>query len=220
MGGINVVAPVKACQEAVAAQAPGCAVEQAVCCGATAKALCTPTRSLPALGRPPVAGPRHAPGPVGGPYHGWQFAAGGQCTHDARTASFVPRPPCARHFEAQRLMAWSGCASHRASRDLPAFAAEGDARLRKLSAAVRDVAASAPASSRIFWTCRISALCTKAGWAAEKRRPSTTTAWRRPRACWPRAARPGNRSPTTCIQRRAAQVEYTYEVTAPVSQPC
>ena len=43
------------------------------------------------------------------PYHGWQFAAGGQCTHVPALPSFVPPAThCARHFETQEAygMVW------------------------------------------------------------------------------------------------------------------
>ena len=79
------------------------------------------------------------------PYHGWQFAAGGRCTHVPALPAFVPPPGhCARTFEAREAYGLIWVRMEQGSAALPAFVAEGDARLRKLNCGPYDVAASAP----------------------------------------------------------------------------
>ena len=59
------------------------------------------------------------------PYHGWQFAAAGQCTHVPALPSFVPPAShCARRFDACEAhgLVWVRLAE--GGYDLPAFAAE------------------------------------------------------------------------------------------------
>ena len=79
------------------------------------------------------------------PYHGWQFEGTGQCTHVPALPAFVPPTThCARHHEACEAhgLVWVRIAPGGAA--LPPFAAEDDARLRKLNCGPYDVAASAP----------------------------------------------------------------------------
>jgi phenylpropionate dioxygenase-like ring-hydroxylating dioxygenase large terminal subunit len=78
-------------------------------------------------------------------YHGWQFDAQGQCVQVPALPGFVP-PASHRvaHYEVQAAygLAWVRLAG---SRDvLPVFAAEEDARLRKLNCGPYEVATSAP----------------------------------------------------------------------------
>ena len=79
------------------------------------------------------------------PYHGWQFEGSGQCTHVPALPAFAPPAThCARRHEACEAhgLVWVRIAPGSAA--LPPFAAEHDARLRKLNCGPYDVAASAP----------------------------------------------------------------------------
>lgn len=79
------------------------------------------------------------------PYHGWQFAASGQCTRIPALPAFEPPAShCARTFEACEAhgLVWVRLVPGAAT--LPAFEAEHDTRLRKLLCGPYEVAASAP----------------------------------------------------------------------------
>ena len=79
------------------------------------------------------------------PYHGWRFGADAQCVHVPALPAFTPPAThCARAYAAQDAhgLIWVQMAG--ADVALPAFAAEHDARLRKLNCGPYDVAASAP----------------------------------------------------------------------------
>jgi phenylpropionate dioxygenase-like ring-hydroxylating dioxygenase large terminal subunit len=79
------------------------------------------------------------------PYHGWQFEASGRCVQVPALPAFTPPVThCARSFAACEAygLVWVRLAEGAAA--LPAFAAEPDARLRKLNCGPYDVATSAP----------------------------------------------------------------------------
>lgn len=85
------------------------------------------------------------------PYHGWQFAASGQCVRVPALPDFVPPAGhAARVFAVQVWceLVWvcmePGAWGARAAHTLPGFEAEADGRLRKLNCGPYDVATSAP----------------------------------------------------------------------------
>lgn len=79
------------------------------------------------------------------PYHGWQFADSGQSVKVPAVPSFTPPPQhCVKSFGVQEACGLIWVQLQAADVPLPAFEAEGDARLRKVSCGPYDVAASAP----------------------------------------------------------------------------
>ncbi|MEG0411693.1 MAG: aromatic ring-hydroxylating dioxygenase subunit alpha [Comamonas sp.] len=79
------------------------------------------------------------------PYHGWQFADSGQCVKVPAVPSFTPPPQhCVKSFGVQEACGLIWVQLQAADVPLPAFEAENDARLRKVSCGSYDVAASAP----------------------------------------------------------------------------
>lgn len=79
------------------------------------------------------------------PYHGWQFADSGQCVKVPAVPSFTPPPQhCVKSFGVQEACGLIWVQLQAADVPLPAFEAENDARLRKVSCGPYDVAASAP----------------------------------------------------------------------------
>ena len=157
------------------------------------------------------------------PYHGWQFAASGACVRVPALPDFVPPARhSARVFEVQeasgllwvRLQAPAPGASESA---LPAFAAETDARLRKVNCGPYDVATSAPRIVENFLDMAHFGFVHE-GWLGA--RDATEI------ADYQVVATPTGLLATNCRawqpqsnlhSTQAAQVEYSYEVTAPYS---
>ncbi len=78
-------------------------------------------------------------------YHGWQFDGAGRCAVVPALPAFAPPPShCATAFAVQEAygLLWVQLAA--AQTQLPAFAAYGDAQLRKVLCGPYDVATSAP----------------------------------------------------------------------------
>ena len=150
------------------------------------------------------------------PYHGWQFAAGGRCTHVPALPAFVPPPGhCARAFEAREAHGLIWVRMEQGSAALPAFVAEGDARLRKLNCGPYDVAASAPRIIENFLDMSHFGFVHE-GWlgsrdvpAIDDYRVEATTTGLLATGC--KAWQPQSNLHSTA----PAQAEYTYEVTAP-----
>lgn len=150
------------------------------------------------------------------PYHGWQFAASGQCEHVPALPSFTPPAAhCAHRFdacEAQGLV-WVRLEAGTAS--LPSFEAESDARLRKLNCGPYDVAASAPRiienflDMSHFGFVHEGWLGTREATAIDDYRVESTPTGLRATGC--KAWQPQSNLHSTA----PAQVEYTYEVTGP-----
>ncbi|WP_280189534.1 aromatic ring-hydroxylating dioxygenase subunit alpha [Delftia sp. PS-11] len=152
------------------------------------------------------------------PYHGWQFAGSGQCTRVPALPEFTPPPSqCVKAFEAQEAygLVWVRLEQGVQALPVPAFAAEADAHLRKLNCGPYDVAASAPRIIENFldmshfgfvhegWLGSRDA--TAIGSYAVQATPTGVLAT----GC--KAVQPLSNLHST----RAAEVEYTYEVTAP-----
>ena len=151
-------------------------------------------------------------------YHGWQFGPGGQCLHMPAMPDFAPAPVhCARRFEAREAhgLVWVRLQAGAQDTGLPAFAAEDDSRLRKLNCGPYDVAASAPRIVENFLDVTHFAFIHE-GWLGSREATSmddyqveTTPTGLRALGC--KAWQPQSNLHSTA----PAQVEYTYEVTAP-----
>lgn len=151
-----------------------------------------------------------------------QFASGGQCVKVPAVPDFVP-PATQRvkSFDVQEAygLVWvrlqEGEAENANAAALPAFAAESDEHLRKVNCGPYDVAASAPRIIENFLDMSHFGFVHE-GWpaAAMPRRWRRTRSRVRPPACSPRGCKvvqPQSNLHSTS----AAEVEYTYEVTAP-----
>ena len=152
-------------------------------------------------------------------YHGWQFAPGGQCVHMPAMPDFQPAAVhCARRFEACEAhgLVWVRLqAGAETATALPVFAAEGDSRLRKLNCGPYDVAASAPRIVENFLDVTHFGFVHE-GWLGSRKATSmddyqveTTPTGLLALGC--KAWQPQSNRHSTA----PAQVEYTYEVTAP-----
>ena len=156
------------------------------------------------------------------PYHGWQFASGGQCVKVPAVPDFVP-PATQRvkSFDVQEAygLVWvrlqEGEAENANAPVLPAFAAEADEHLRKVNCGPYDVAASAPRIIENFLDMSHFGFVHE-GWLGSRdatamaayKVESTATGVL---ATGCKAVQPQSNLHSTS----AAEVEYTYEVTAP-----
>jgi phenylpropionate dioxygenase-like ring-hydroxylating dioxygenase large terminal subunit len=153
------------------------------------------------------------------PYHGWQFAASGRCVSVPAMPAFVPPDShTAQVFEAQERygLVWvrlAGGGSDNAV--VPAFAAESDPRLRKVNCGPYDVQTSAPRIVENFLDMAHFGFV-HAGWlgsrdtaAVDDYAVNTTPTGLLATGC--KAWQPRSNVHSTA----PAQVEYTYEVTAP-----
>ncbi|MFZ4286827.1 Rieske 2Fe-2S domain-containing protein [Variovorax sp. HJSM1_2] len=153
------------------------------------------------------------------PYHGWRFAGNGQCTLVPALPSFKPPTSnCAKRYavrEAHGLL-WVRLQSPEGvEAELPAFLAETDERLRKLNCGPYDVAASAPRIIENFLDLSHFGFVHE-GWLGSRdatgvddyQVESTPTGLR---ATGCKAWQPQSNLHSTA----PAQVEYSYEVTAP-----
>ncbi|NMM76879.1 (2Fe-2S)-binding protein [Rhodococcus sp. SRB_17] len=150
------------------------------------------------------------------PYHGWQFAASGQCVHVPALPTFTPSAAhCAHRFEACEAQGLVWVRLEAGTAGLPAFEAESDARLRKLNCGPYDVAASAPRiienflDMSHFGFVHEGWLGTRAATAIDDYRVEPTPTGLRATGC--KAWQPQSNLHSTA----PAQVEYTYEVTGP-----
>lgn len=150
------------------------------------------------------------------PYHGWQFAPTGQCVHVPALPAFTPPAThCVKGFEAREAygLVWVRLAA--GDFEPPAFAAEPDARLRKLNCGPYTVEASAPRIVENFLDLSHFAFVHE-GWlgargasAIDSYRVEETPTGLRAIDC--KAWQPQSNLHSTA----PAQVEYGYEVTAP-----
>lgn len=152
------------------------------------------------------------------PYHGWQFAGSGQCVKVPALPSFTPpASQCVKAFEAQEAngLVWVRLAPGEQEAALPAFGAETDEHLRKLNCGPYDVAASAPRIIENFLDMSHFGFVHE-GWlgsrdatAIEAYAVEATPTGVLATGC--KAVQPQSNLHSTS----AAEVEYTYEVTAP-----
>jgi phenylpropionate dioxygenase-like ring-hydroxylating dioxygenase large terminal subunit len=150
------------------------------------------------------------------PYHGWQFEGSGRCVRVPALPAFTP--PASHSVtthEAQEAGGLVWVRLENGTTELPAFAAEGDARLRKLNCGPYTVETSAPRIVENFLDMAHFGFVHE-GWLGERSataiddyRVEETPAGLRATQC--KAWQPQSNLHSTA----PAQVEYTYEVTAP-----
>ena len=150
------------------------------------------------------------------PYHGWQFSTGGQCVKVPAVPDFTP--PASQRvkaFEVQEAYGLVWVRLESGDSQLPVFAAESDEHLRKVSCGPYDVAASAPRIIENFLDMSHFGFVHE-GWLGS--RDATAMATYKVEAkdtgviatgC--KAVQPQSNLHST----QPAEVEYTYEVTAP-----
>ncbi len=150
------------------------------------------------------------------PYHGWQFEASGQCVHVPALPSFTPPSGhCARRFGAREAcgLVWVQLVEGDAA--LPVFAAESDARLRKLNCGPYDVATSAPRLVENFLDMAHFGFVHE-GWLGMRTATAIDDYLVEPTPNGLIATQCRAWQPQSNVHSSApAQVEYTYEVTAP-----
>jgi phenylpropionate dioxygenase-like ring-hydroxylating dioxygenase large terminal subunit len=150
------------------------------------------------------------------PYHGRQFAPGGPCVKVPALPAFTPPAThCAKTFEVREAqgLVWLRLAP--GALDLPAFAAEDDAALRKLNCGPYDVAASAPRIVENFLDMAHFGFVHE-GWLGTREATAIDDYVVEPTATGIRAVNCKATQPQSSLSATApAQVEYTYEVTGP-----
>lgn len=184
---------------------------------------------IAALDQCPHRGARLSLGRVAGdrlecPYHGWQFDGAGQCRHVPALPDFVPsagqrlQPVAVREAYGLLWVRLDGEGGDSGEdRDLPAFTAEADSRLRKLNCGPYEVAASAPRIVENFLDMSHFAFVHE-GWLGERghaaladfpiERTSTGLLATGCQAWQPQSNR---------LSSGGAMVDYGYEVTGPYS---
>jgi phenylpropionate dioxygenase-like ring-hydroxylating dioxygenase large terminal subunit len=150
------------------------------------------------------------------PYHGWQFAASGRCVQVPALPAFTPPAThCAHTYAAREAhgLVWVRIAQGAAA--LPAFAAEDDARLRKLNCGPYEVATSAPRIVENFLDMAHFGFVHE-GWLGARHATAIDDYRVEPTATGLLATQCKAWQPQSNLLSTApAQVEYTYEVTAP-----
>jgi phenylpropionate dioxygenase-like ring-hydroxylating dioxygenase large terminal subunit len=154
------------------------------------------------------------------PYHGWQFEAGGQCVHVPALPDFVPPAAhaaktyvCQEHYG----LVWVRMAAAHAAVTpaLPLFEAEADAQLRKVNCGPYDVATSAPRIVENFLDMAHFAFVHE-HWLGSRDTAAIADYQVHPTPTGIRATGCMAVQPKSNLHSvTAAQVEYTYEVTAP-----
>ena len=156
------------------------------------------------------------------PYHGWRFEGGGQCTRIPAVPEFTPGPRHHAHaFEVREAygMLWVRLAPPTGAaqpiHDLPRFAAEDDAQLRKTTSGPYRVAASAPRIIENFLDMAHFGYVHE-GLLGSRERPEIPPYEVEPTPWGVRATGCRAWQPRSSIHATGeAQVEYGYEVTAP-----
>lgn len=150
------------------------------------------------------------------PYHGWQFASGGRCVKVPALPEFTPPPTqCVKSFEVQQAYGLVWVRLEAGEHPLPAFAAEADEHLRKVNCGPYDVAASAPRIIENFLDMSHFGFVHE-GWLGSRDATAiapytveATVTGVLATGC--KAVQPQSNLHST----QAAEVEYSYEVTAP-----
>lgn len=156
------------------------------------------------------------------PYHGWRFGAGGACMLVPAVPDFKPGPRHAATTFATREaygMLWVRLAEPEGEllpiHDLPAFAAEDETRLRKTTSGPYTVAASAPRIIENFLDMAHFGYVHE-GWLGSRDRTDIPPYEVKPTTHGVLATQCMAWQPRSSIHAESgAQVEYTYEVTAP-----
>ena len=150
------------------------------------------------------------------PYHGWQFSASGQCVQVPALPGFTP--PATHRVQGFEVceaygLVWVRLAPGAIA--LPPFAAEEDARLRKLLCGPYAVEASAPRIVENFLDMAHFSFVHE-GWLGARSRAAIDTYRVEETPTGLRAIECKAWQPQSTAHSTApAQVEYTYEVTAP-----
>jgi phenylpropionate dioxygenase-like ring-hydroxylating dioxygenase large terminal subunit len=156
------------------------------------------------------------------PYHGWRFAAGGRCTHIPAVPDFQPGPRHgARSFEAREAygLLWVRLSPPEAPalplHDFPRFAAEHEPRLRKTTSGPYRVQASAPRIIENFLDMAHFGFVHE-GWLGNREHAAIAPYEVHATPHGVRATGCRAWQPRSSIHAESgAEVEYTYEVTAP-----
>jgi phenylpropionate dioxygenase-like ring-hydroxylating dioxygenase large terminal subunit len=150
------------------------------------------------------------------PYHGWQFAPSGRCVHVPALPTFQPPAShCVQSFAVREAhgLAWVQLAP--GDTDLPPFAAEVDTRLRKLLCGPYTVETSAPRIVENFLDMAHFSFVHE-GWLGARSRTAIDDYRVEELPTGLRAVECKAWQPQSTMHSIApAQVEYTYEVTAP-----
>lgn len=153
------------------------------------------------------------------PYHGWQFAATGQCVKVPAVPGFTPPAQhCVSSFGVQEAygLVWVQLAAPQGTEvALPVFEAEADLRLRKVNCGPYDVQASAPRIIENFLDMSHFGFVHE-GWlgsrdSTEMAPYNVETTAHGVKATNCKAVQPLSNLHAT----KPAEVHYTYEVTAP-----
>lgn len=150
------------------------------------------------------------------PYHGWQFSSTGQCVKVPAVPGFTPPAQhCVKSFGVQEAYGLIWVQLEAADVPLPVFEAEADERLRKVNCGPYDVQASAARTVENFLDMSHFGFVHD-GWLGsrdateiEAYQVETTPTGVKASNC--KALQPQSNIHST----KPAQVEYTYEVTAP-----
>ena len=150
------------------------------------------------------------------PYHGWQFSSGGQCVKVPAVPDFTPpASQRVRAFEVQEAYGLIWVRLESSDSQLPVFAADTDEHLRKVNCGPYDVAASAPRIIENFLDMSHFGFVHE-GWLGSRDATAIATYQVDKTetgiiATGCKAVQPQSNLHST----QAAEVEYTYEVTAP-----
>lgn len=158
------------------------------------------------------------------PYHGWQFEGGGACRHIPALPGFAPTArhgACAHEVREAYGLLWVRLAPPDGPalpiHDLPAFSAEDEPRLRKVTSGPYTVAASAPRIIENFLDMAHFGFVHE-GWLGSRERPEIAAYEVAATAHGVRATGCRAWQPRSSIHAETgAQVEYGYEVTGPYS---
>lgn len=156
------------------------------------------------------------------PYHGWRFDSAAQCTHIPAVPGFKPGARhCAQAFDTREAygMLWVRLAAPEGQalpiHDFPLFAAEAEPRLRKTTSGPYIVQASAPRIIENFLDMAHFGYVHE-GWLGSRERPDIPPYDVQPTPHGVKATGCLAWQPRSSIHAESgAQVEYTYEVTAP-----
>ncbi len=154
------------------------------------------------------------------PYHGWQFASGGQCTTVPAVPSFTPSAKhCVASFGVQEAygLIWVqlAVAEGDAAVALPVFEAEASAELRKVNCGPYDVDASAPRIIENFLDMSHFGFVHE-GWLGSRDTTEMAHYEVEPTAAGVKATGCKAVQPQSNLHStQPAEVDYTYEVTAP-----
>ena len=150
------------------------------------------------------------------PYHGWQFAATGQCVKVPAVPAFTPPAQhCVKSFGVQEAYGLIWVQLEAADVALPVFEAEADERLRKVNCGPYDVQASAPRIIENFLDMSHFGFVHE-GWLGSRDTTEMSAYNVESTAFGVKATNCKAVQPISNLHStKPAEVHYTYEVTAP-----